>query len=80
MADVQLKRSHAIESHAAMVMRSGNQVISAEIAVETTTIPEEKRPVPLIKPLARTLASETTSKQYVDSKEKGKAKTNAVRQ
>ena len=61
-----------------MVMRSGNQVISAEIAEETALIPEEKRPVPLIKPLAGTLASETTSKQYVDSKEKGITKTNAV--
>ena len=32
-------------------------MISAEIAVETTTIPEEKRPVPLIKPLAVVVAS-----------------------
>jgi len=80
MADVQLKRSHAIESHAAMVMRSGNQVISAKIVEKTTLILQEKRPERLIKPLAGTLASETTSKQYVDSKEKGKAKTNAVRQ
>ena len=37
MADAQLTRSHA-----KMVTRSGNQVISSEIAVETAPIPEEK--------------------------------------
>ena len=52
MADAQLTRSHA-----EMVTRSGNQVISAEVAVDTTPIPEEKRPVPLIKPLAGAVAS-----------------------
>lgn len=57
MADAQLTRSHATGSHAVMVTRSGNQVISAEVAVDTTPIPEEKRPVPLIKPLAGAVAS-----------------------
>ena len=57
MADAQLIRSHATGSHAEMVTSCGNQVISAEIAVETTPIPEEKRPVPLIKPLAGAVAS-----------------------
>ena len=57
MADAQLTRSHATGSHAEMVTRYGNQVISTEIAVATTPIPEEKRPVPLIKPLAGEVAS-----------------------
>ena len=57
MADAQLTRSHATGIHAVMVTRSGNQVISAEVAVDTTPIPEEKRPVPLIKPLAGAVAS-----------------------
>lgn len=57
MAVAQLTRSHATGSHAEMVTRSANQVISAEIAVATTPIPEEKRPVPLIKPLAGAVAS-----------------------
>ena len=42
MADAQLTRSHATESHAAMVTRSRNYVILAEIAVNTTPIPEKK--------------------------------------
>ena len=57
MADAQLTRSHAAGSHAEMVTRSGNQVISTEIAVVTTPIPEEKRPVLLIKPLAGAVAT-----------------------
>ena len=39
-------RSHATGSHAAMVTRSGNHVISAEIVVETTPIPVGKTSCP----------------------------------
>ena len=77
IADTQLTRSHTTGSHAEMVTRSRNQVISAVIAVETNPIPEEKRPVPLIKPLAGAVERKTTLKQHVDPKEKGVAETNA---